>query len=41
MPNQKSDKQRQFVGRVSIDTKGPPGIFMERTGLWDGEHLTR
>ena len=39
MPTPHSDKQRRLIGRVSVDTKGPPGIFMERTGLWDGEHL--
>lgn len=31
---------RQVVGRVSTDTKGPPGVFMEGGGLWNGQHLT-
>jgi hypothetical protein len=31
---------RRVIGRVSIDTKGPPGVFMEGTGLWDGRHLS-
>lgn len=28
-------QQRKRLGRVSTDTKGPPGIYMERAGLWD------
>ena len=31
---------RRVVGRVSTDTKGPPGVFMEGTGLWNGHSLT-
>jgi hypothetical protein len=30
---------RKVSGRISRDTKGPPGIFREGTGLWDGQHL--
>ena len=26
---------RRPLGRVSIDTKGPPGAHMEVSGLWD------
>lgn len=33
------EKQRRQLGRVSSDTKGPPGVFMEATGLWNGRHL--
>jgi hypothetical protein len=35
MKAQENRKVRQVVGRVSTDTKGPPGIFMEVSGLWD------
>lgn len=30
---------RRVVGRISRDTKGHPGIFMEAKGLWDGQSL--
>jgi hypothetical protein len=30
---------RRLLGRVSIDTKGPPGIYMEASGLWDRHGL--
>lgn len=40
MLSQKKVKSRKLIGRISVDTKGPPGIFMEATGLWDGRHLT-
>ena len=29
------------LGRVSTDTKGPPGIFMERTGFNDHPGLAQ
>lgn len=27
--------QRRVLGRVSLDTKGPPGSAMEVAGLWN------
>lgn len=39
MLDRKTPKLRTPIGRVSLDTKGPPGIFMEGTGLWNGQHL--
>lgn len=36
---QRAQERRRVIGRISVDTKGPPGIFMEGTGLWDGQHL--
>jgi hypothetical protein len=36
---QKARTRRTVIGRISLDTKGPPGTFMEGTGLWDGQHL--
>lgn len=39
MFTQKTKARRTLIGRISLDTKGPPGIFMEGTGLWDGQHL--
>lgn len=39
MLTQKKEKRRELIGRISADTKGPPGIFMEGTGLWDGQRL--
>jgi hypothetical protein len=32
--------RRRSIGRVSTDTKGPPGLYMERSGLWDKTGLT-
>jgi hypothetical protein len=32
---------RQLLGRVSSDTKGPPGVNMEGIGRWVGQGLTR
>jgi hypothetical protein len=26
---------RRLLGRISIDTKGPPGAAMEASGLWN------
>ena len=31
---------RRPIGRVSSDTKGPPGVHMEASGLWDKPGLT-
>lgn len=31
--------KRRLLGRVSLDTKGPPGIYMEASGLWDRHGL--
>jgi hypothetical protein len=31
--------RRQLLGRVSTDTKGPPGFHMEASGLWNREGL--
>ena len=39
MLSRKTQDSRTVIGRISLDTKGPPGIFMEGTGLWDGQHL--
>ena len=39
MKTQKVVDTRRVIGRVSSDTKGPPGVFMEATGLWNGRHL--
>lgn len=39
MLSQTTQAGRTVIGRISRDTKGPPGIFMEGTGLWDGQHL--
>lgn len=30
---------RRILGQVSADTKGPPGIYMEGSGLWDKHGL--
>lgn len=35
-----ANSRRQALGRVSTDTKGPPGVYMERSGLWDKPGLT-
>ena len=32
--------RRQLLGRVSSDTKGPPGFHMEASGLWNKEGLS-
>jgi hypothetical protein len=32
--------RRRPLGRISSETKGPPGVFMEGTGLWDRHRLT-
>ena len=40
MNTQQNRPCRSVIGRVSTDTKGPPGVFMEDTGLWNGRHLT-
>jgi hypothetical protein len=32
--------RRRLLGRVSTDTKGPPGSHMEPFGLWDKLSLT-
>lgn len=29
----------RVIGRISRDTKGHPGVFMEAKGLWDGQSL--
>ena len=39
MKTQQKADARRVIGRVSRDTKGPPGVFMEATGLWNGRHL--
>lgn len=31
--------RRRRLGRVSTQTKGPPGIYMEGSGLWDRHGL--
>jgi hypothetical protein len=33
-------RARRVIGRVTTDTRGAPGIFMEGTGLWNGHGLT-
>jgi hypothetical protein len=33
-------KQRRLLGRVSSDTKGPPGFHMEASGLWNKLELS-
>lgn len=33
-------KQRRPLGRVSSDTKGPPGFHMEGSGLWNKLELS-
>jgi len=38
MKSQADSKPRQIIGRISTDTKGYPGVFMEAGGLWDGRH---
>jgi len=40
MKGEEGRKRRIVIGRVSIDTKGPVGVFMESGGLWNGQHLT-
>lgn len=40
MKPQRNARSRQVIGRVSTDTKGPPGVFMEGGGLWSGHSLT-
>jgi hypothetical protein len=40
MKRQSKHKVRRVIGRVSTDTKGPPGVYMEVTGLWNGQYLT-
>jgi hypothetical protein len=40
MKTQPDRKPREVVGHVSTDTRGPPGVFMEGGGLWNGQHLT-
>jgi hypothetical protein len=32
---------RRVLGRVTTDTKGPPGVHMEGIGRWVGLGLTR
>ena len=32
--------RRLVLGRVSTDTKGPPGLHMEASGLWAKEGLS-
>ena len=34
-------ERRQIIGRVSRDTKGPPGFQMDATGLWNKADLSR
>lgn len=31
---------RRVLARVSRETKGPPGVHMEASGLWDKPGLT-
>lgn len=33
-------EKRHQLGRVSRDTKGPPGTHMEASGLWDKPGLS-
>lgn len=33
-------KQRRQLGRVSTDTKGPPGFHMEFSGQWNKLELS-
>jgi hypothetical protein len=40
MKNHEQNRPHRTIGRVSSDTKGPPGVFMEGGGLWNGQHLT-
>ena len=40
MKRQSNDERRRLLGRVSTDTKGPPGVVMEGAGLWNGHNLT-
>lgn len=35
------ENSRRILGRVSTDTKGPPGVHMEGIGRWVGVGLTR
>ena len=39
MKTQQKSKATRVIGRVSSDTKGPPGMFLEATGLWNGRHV--
>lgn len=32
--------RRRVLARVSSETKGPPGVHMEASGLWDKPGLT-
>jgi hypothetical protein len=40
MKHESERKRRIHLGRVSVETKGPPGVFMEATGLWDHRSLS-
>jgi hypothetical protein len=31
---------RQMIGQITTATMGPPGVFMEASGLWIGHRLT-
>lgn len=31
-------RDRRVLGKLSADTKGPPGVVMEGTGLWNGHN---
>lgn len=31
---------RHEIGRISTETKGPPGFHMEASGLWNKEGLS-
>ena len=41
MKLQQHENWRRILGRVSTDTKGPPGVHMEGIGRWVGLGLTR
>ena len=41
MKQDQKRSRRRALGQVTSETKGPPGIFMEGTGLWNGHHLTQ
>ncbi|HKC03500.1 MAG TPA: hypothetical protein VKC17_09380 [Sphingomicrobium sp.] len=31
---------RRLLGRISTQTKGPPGLHLEMSGQWNGRGLT-
>lgn len=39
MRSLKQSRQRRLLGRVTKETKGPPGVFMETSGQWDKHGL--